>query len=398
MQGLPVRSAPRLSPVLVESKRPSARLCVLCVSAVRLGDPVVSKPFRVIDTGIREGRRQIAFDQAMIEARKAGTIPDTIRFLRFPATVLIGRHQALSHEVKLGYCRSHGIGVARRITGGGAIYFDEGQLGWELVFDRAALGITSLADLAREICEAAAAGLSNLGVKAKYRPRNDIEVDGRKVSGTGGFFDGDTLFYQGTVLVDLNPADMVAALNVPEAKLAKRALDSAAQRVVTLRELLGTAPDVESIKAALLAGFAERLGVTPLTGAITQAEEALAAKCYDDEIGTDAFVAEIDDPAAEAGVLSASHTGPGGTVSAYVRLEGPTRDRIREVLITGDFFVTPPRTVFDLEARLRNVPVSQVGATVEQFFAEAKVGLLTVAPADFRGAIEAAVAMAKSDK
>jgi len=358
----------------------------------------MSKRFRVIDTGIREGRRQIAFDQAMIEARKAGTIPDTIRFLRFPPTVLIGRHQALSHEVKLDYCRSHGIGVARRITGGGAIYFNAGQLGWELVFDRATLGITSLGDLAREICEAAAAGLSNLGVNAKYRPRNDIEVDGRKISGTGGFFDGDTLFYQGTVLVDLNPADMVAALNVPESKLAKRALDSAAQRVVTLRELLGTDSDIEAVKEALLAGFAERLGVTPLKGAITQAEEALAAKYYDDEIGTDAFVAEIDDPAAEAGVLYGRHTGPGGTVSAYVRLEGPARDRIREVLITGDFFVTPPRTVFDLEARLRNVRVSEVGATVEQFFAEAKVGLLTVAPADFRAAIEAAVALVRSDQ
>ncbi len=354
----------------------------------------MSKPFRVIDTGIRDGRRQVAFDQAMIEARNAGTISDTIRFLRFPPTVLIGRHQALSHEVKLDYCRSRGIGVVRRITGGGTIYFDEGQLGWELVFNRATLGIASLADLAREICEAAAAGLSRLGVNARYRPRNDIEVDGRKISGTGGFFDEDTLFYQGTVLVDLNPADMVAALNVPEAKLARRALDSAAQRVVTLRELLGAAPDIETIKDALLAGFAERLDIESVRGAITEAEEGLAASYYADEIGTDAFVTEIDDPAAEAGVLSGSHTGPGGTVSAYLRLDGPARDRIREVLITGDFFVTPPRTVFDLESRLHNVPVAQAGEAVEQFFAEAKVGLLTVAPADFRAAIEAAIATA----
>jgi lipoate-protein ligase A len=352
----------------------------------------MARTFRVIDTGIREGRRQIAFDQAMIEARKAGTIPDTIRFLRFPPTALIGRHQALSHEVRLDYCRSHGVGVARRITGGGAIYFDEGQLGWELVFDRATLGIASLAELAREICEAAAAGLSKLGVDARYRPRNDIEVGGRKISGTGGFFDDDTLFYQGTVLVDLNPAHMVAALNVPEAKLAKRALDSAAQRVVTLRELLGAAPSIEAIQGALLAGFAQRLGIAPVRGAITGEEEALAARHYAEETGTDAFVAEIDDPAGAAGTLTASHTGPGGTVSVYVRLEGPARDRIREVLITGDFFVTPPRTVLDLEARLRGVPASQAGAAVERFFAEAKVGLLTVSPADFRAAIEAAVA------
>jgi lipoate-protein ligase A len=347
--------------------------------------------FRVIDTGIRDGRRQIAFDQAMIDAHHAGKIPDTIRFLRFPPTALIGRHQALSREIKLDYCRAHGIGIVRRITGGGALYFDEGQLGWELVFHRSALGITTLADLARKICEAAAAGLSRLGVNAKYRPRNDIEVDGRKLSGTGGFFVGDTLFYQGTVLVDMKAADMLAALNVPEAKLAKRALDSAAQRVVTLKELLGVAPGIDAIEEALLAGFTERLGITPVRGDITADEEALAAQHHDQEIGTDAFVGEIDDPGASDSVLSGSHTGPGGTITAYVRLEGQQRDRIREVLMTGDFFVTPPRTVFDLEASLRNVGVADAGATIERFFAQTKVGFLTVSPADFRTAFEAAI-------
>jgi lipoate-protein ligase A len=347
------------------------------------------KTFRVIDTGVREGRRQIAFDQALIDAHKAGRIPDSIRFLRFPPTALIGRHQALSREIKLDYCRSHGIGVVRRITGGGAIYFDEGQLGWELVFSRATLGIVALGDLARAICEAAATGLSRLGVNAKYRPRSDIEVDGRKLGGTGGFFDENTLFYQGTVLVDMNPADMLAALNVPEAKLAERA---AAQRVVTLKELLGTAPRMDAIKRALLAGFAERLGINPVPGRITVDEESLASRYHDQEIGTDAFVAEIDDPGAREGVRSASHAGPGGTVTAYVRLEGPRNDRLREVLVTGDFFVTPPRAVLDLEASLRSVPVAEVRPAVERFFKDAKVGLLTVPPVDFASAIEAAAA------
>ncbi len=351
----------------------------------------MAKIFRVIDTGIRDGRRQIAFDQAMIDAHKAGTIPDSIRFLRFPRTALIGRHQALSREIKLEHCRANGIGIVRRITGGGALYFDEGQLGWELVFHRGSLGIATLGDLAREICEAAAAGMSRLGVNAKYRPRNDIEVDGRKISGTGGFFDGDTLFYQGTVLVDMNPADMLAALNVPEAKLAKRALDSAAQRVVTFKELLGAAPAIGAIQEALLAGFAERLGIEPVRGEITAEEEALAARYYDEEIGTDAFVAEIDDPAAGEGVREASHTGAGGTITAYVRLEGPRNDRIREVLITGDFFVTPPRTILDLEAALRNVAVTDVRAAIERFFTTSKVGLLTASPSDFASAVEAAI-------
>lgn len=349
---------------------------------------------RVIDTGVREGRRQIAFDQAMIDLHKTGRIPDSIRFLRFRPTALVGRHQALAREIDLEHCRARGIGTARRITGGGAIYFDEGQLGWEFVVRRNAFGGGTLADFTRLLCEAAAAGLSRLGLDARYRPRNDIEVGGRKLSGTGGFFDGDTLFFQGTVLVNLDPADMLAALKVPRAKLEKRALDSAAQRVVTLKELLGAAPPLDAVKQALLAGFAERLGVTPVGGAITGEEEALAARYHDEEIGTDAFVAEIDDPAADGGTYAGSHTGPGGTVEAYVRLEGARNDRIREALITGDFFVTPPRTIFDLEAALRNCAVADAGAVVERFFAGANVGLLTVAPADFRRAVEAAIASA----
>lgn len=351
----------------------------------------MSKPFRLIDTGIRDGREQIAFDQAMIDLHKDGTIPDTMRFLRFPPTALIGRHQALSKELRLDYCRANNIRTVRRITGGGALYFDEGQLGWELVFNRATLGIDSLSDLAREICEAAAHGISKLGVTAKYRPRNDIEIDGRKVSGTGGFFDGSTLFYQGTLLVDMNPEIMTKALNVPEAKLAKRDLDSAAQRVVTLRELLGASPSMEDVKSALSEGFAERLGINPQPGEISKEEEALTKRYFEEEIGTDAFVAEIDDPDSKADVHAATQQTPGGIVNAHVRLEGPKDDRIREVLITGDFFVTPPRIVLDLEAALRGTKAASARETVTDFFERSEVGLLTITPQDFAETIAAAI-------
>lgn len=353
-------------------------------------------PFRVIDTGIRDGREQIAFDQALVEARQADAIPDTIRFLRFPPTVLVGRHQALSQEVRVDHCRANGIRLVRRITGGGAIYFDEGQLGWSLVFHRSTLGVASLADLARLICEAAAHGLSTLGIDARYRPRNDIEVGGRKLCGTGGFFDGDVLFYQGTVLVDLQPARMIAALNVPVAKLARRNLDSAAQRIVTLRELLGSAPPMDVVQEALLRGFRERLGIEPIRGGITPLEETMARQMHDDEIGTDAFVEGIDDPAAAAGVLEGRATVPGGTITAYVRLDGAGSDRIREVLFTGDFFVAPPRTVFDLEGTLRGVLLRDLPATIGEFFARANVGLLSVAPEDFTRAVDNAARSAIS--
>jgi lipoate-protein ligase A len=350
------------------------------------------KQFRVIATGLRGGRANIAFDQALIEARREERIPDTIRFLRFRPSALIGIHQYLSHELKLDYCQAHGVETVRRITGGGGLYFDEGQIGWELVFDRATLGVVDLADVTRRICEAAALGLQKLGVPAHYRPRNDIEVDGRKISGTGGFFDCNLIFYQGTLLIDFDPAKMLACLNVPAEKLAKRAIDSAAQRIITMREVLGSAlPDLDTIYQGLVAGFAEGLGITPSWGEITNYEEELAERALREEIGTEAYVAMLDAPPADNTLVNASLTGRGGSVRADIRLEGAHRDRIREALITGDFFITPPRVVFDLEAALRGLNVADASEAVESFFRRTPTDFLSLGAGDFRKVIEMAL-------
>lgn len=381
-----------------------------------------TRPFRVIDTGLRGGRVNIAFDGALIEARKENRIPDTIRFLRFRPSALVGRHQFLSEEVRLDYCRAHGIEVGRRITGGGGLYLDQGQIGWELVFDRKNLRFSDLERAARRICEAAAMGLRRLGVEARFRPRNDIEVEGRKLSGTGGFFDGELLFYQGTLLIDFDPATMTAVLNIPAEKLEKRALAAASARIVTLRELLGErVPDLATIYAALLEGFAEGLGIAPSWGAVSDYEEALADQLYREEIGTEAFVALLDAPQPSASqpgasqpgasqpgapqpgasqpgapqlgasIASASLTRPGGTVRADIRLEGLARDRIREILLTGDFFVTPPRVILDLEASLRGIAVAEAGPAIEAFFARTPAQFLALTPKDLREVVESAL-------
>ena len=114
-------------------------------------------PFRVIDTGVREGRLQIAFDEALIELHKAGRVPDSVRFLRFPPTALVGRHQAISHELRLDHISANHIGIVRRITGGGAIYLDPAQVGWELVLSRKRLPMPTLGDYTRAIAAYTAA-------------------------------------------------------------------------------------------------------------------------------------------------------------------------------------------------------------------------------------------------
>lgn len=340
----------------------------------------MSKVFRIIDTGVGEGARNIAFDQALIDARAADEIPDTIRFLRFEPTALVGRHQSLAREVDTDYCRANGIGMARRITGGGTIFFDQGQLGWELVFHRSTIGASDLGELARLICEAAASGIRELGIDAQFRPRNDIEVDGRKISGTGGFFDGDVLFYQGTLLIDTNPEIMMRALKVPQAKLAKRNLDTAAQRVTTLRALLGDgAPSIEEAQRALLSGFEKGLGLKAERGEVTDAETSRAAILYDEEIGTEDFLTEVEHPSGDNGFRTATKQTPGGSVTVHVRLyPGGGAPRIQQILLTGDFFANPPRLVFDIEAALKEALVADIESILEQ----TRLGGMLTVPGD----------------
>ena len=78
------------------------------------------------------------------------------------------------------------------------------------------------------------------------------------------------------------------------------------------------------------------------------------------------------------------------SVSAHVRFEGALGDRIREVIFTGDFFVTPPRLVFDLEAELRGEFMRDVERKLWAFFDKAQVEILTASPEEFLSALEAA--------
>jgi lipoate-protein ligase A len=180
---------------------------------------------------------------------------------------------------------------------------------------------------------------------------------------------------------------------VPQAKLAKRQLDSAAQRVVTLRELLGDeTPELPVIQEALAAAFAGRFGLASVKGELSRAELAQAQTLLREDIGTEEFVHEIEEPAAARGDLAGRHASPGGTITVYLRLEGPAQNRIRAALITGDFFITPPRIIYDLESRLRGIYLADLAEVVRAFFAQAGVEVLSVSPDDFGAAFEEALA------
>jgi len=244
----------------------------------------MSLPLRLIDTGLRPARWNVAMTAALTELHCAGRIPDTVRFHVYPRCVLIGRHQILSQAANLDRCRTQSVEIARRVTGGGAVYMSPGVLAWDLLMSRKSLG--ALDEAAAKICGAVAAGLSRLGVVARFRPANEIEIGGRKVSGASGCFEGSSLIYQGTVLIDADFKEMADVLSLPAAHLR--------ERLTALKEALGRVPHLQEIMNAIGSGISGAFQ-RPLERSAATAEELdLAAALLAAEIGSDAFVEGAD--------------------------------------------------------------------------------------------------------
>ena len=160
--------------------------------------------------------------------------------------VIVGLNQNAYAEVNLDYLQSNNIALVRRVTGGGAVYHDLGNLNYTIV------GRTK--DLDRdypEYTQYVLRALQALGVKAELSRRNDILVDGRKVSGYAKRVYKDRLMVHGTLMFDVDLEVLEQALNAPTGKLATKGVASVRSRVMNLHECL---PNVNNI-----ADFSERL-------------------------------------------------------------------------------------------------------------------------------------------
>ena len=245
----------------------------------------MTSTLRILDTGLAPARWNVAMTAALARRHCDGEAPDTLRFHRYPACVLIGNGQRLTDAVDLAYCRRRGIEMARRVTGGGAVFMSPGMLAWDVVLDRRRQ-VGGLDGLTRHICEAVAAGLAQLGVATRFEPPNAVVINGRKISGSSGYVEGRSAVLQGTVLIEDDATEMAAALGLPEADLR--------QRVSCLAASLGAAPSMAHVQAALVASLAQSLQGRPDYAEPDQAERLLATRMLEREIGTDDYVMGTD--------------------------------------------------------------------------------------------------------
>jgi lipoate-protein ligase A len=330
----------------------------------------MAETWRFLDTGPRSGAENMALDDVILECRARRRISDTIRLLRFdPPSVLVGYHQDVEHEVRLEYTSKNGVDVNRRLTGGGAILFDRESVGWEVIASKSILESHGGAeDLFQAMSRGPILALRSLGLNAAFRPKNDIEIEGRKISGTGGTERDGAFLFQGTLLVDFDVETMIRCLKIPIIKLKDKELESAKRRVTCLRSELGYRPDYKKVKELLRWGFEKAFGVSLREGDLTPEEERLLRERLP-YFRSDAWVNSDRRPLTDEGVVHAVDKTPGGLIRVSLALDR-ARNIIKSVLITGDFFAFPSRSVLDLEAALKFSPCEEdsLMRIVEGFF------------------------------
>ena len=347
------------------------------------------QPWRLLDTEKRTAAENMCLDEAVLEARARGMVPNTLRFLQFrPHCALVGFHQGVEQEIREDFCRENAIHINRRITGGGAIYFGEDALGWELIAGKDVIS-RDIQGLYRRLCEAAIDGLRALGINASFRPVNDIEVQGRKISGTGGTEARGAFLFQGSLLVDLDLQLMLRALRIPTEKLKDKEIDSLRERMTCLKWELGHLPPIDIVKAAIEKGFSKAFGAKFEAQGLSSWEQDYLDKHLRRFQSTD-WIYKVRRPLTDEHILYAVYKAPGGLIHISL-LTDDARDCIKVILITGDFFSYPRRAVLDLEARMKNCPIGKIEETVQSFFAEVKPEMPGVTPDDFIGAIHEAL-------
>ena len=130
----------------------------------------------------------------------------------------------------------------------GAIFFGKKSLGWEIFASKSELGAHQpITELFERMCKGTTLALTTLGIQSSFRPKNDIEIDGRKISGTGGTERDGAFLFQGTLLIDFDVDMMVRALRIPIMKLKDKEIKSVKERVTCIRWELDRQPSLIKI-------------------------------------------------------------------------------------------------------------------------------------------------------
>ncbi|MCW4028883.1 MAG: lipoate--protein ligase family protein [Candidatus Bathyarchaeota archaeon] len=233
----------------------------------------------------------MAIDEAILNARIADEVPNTLRFYRWqPSAVSVGRNQNPAEWVYLERAAQLGVDVVRRISGGGTVYHDyEGEVTYSVIAKTADLG-SDIPAVYVKIYGAITDALRLLGVPADFSSGDakncpNLTVAGKKISGSSQIVSRGVVLQHGTVLVNVDLPRMFELLQLRGASC-MQAADIAKQKITSIQTELGHKISPNTVANALAQGFKATLKIQLQEGELTASEKETAERLYKEKYST----------------------------------------------------------------------------------------------------------------
>ena len=252
-------------------------------------------------------------------------------------TIVVGKYQNTAQEINQAFVDENHIRVARRLSGGGAVYHDKGNLNFTFIVSEKDHGL-QFSQFIQPVIRA----LAKLGIHAEFTGRNDITIDGKKISGNSQYVKRGRIMHHGCILVDSNLTNVSEALRPKEAKFESKSAKSVASRVTTINACSPKEITVDVFKKTLADEVLQGGGAREYT--LSDAEIEEIEKLADEKYRT----WEWNYGKSGNYNYEKSQRYDFGTVEIYATVR---EGILQEVKIHGDFFGNGE--ISDLEAALK---------------------------------------------
>ncbi|MGN4127311.1 lipoate--protein ligase [Lysinibacillus sphaericus] len=201
----------------------------------------------VDNKGIHDPRINLAIEEYLLKTMDIEKEPVLLFYINQPS-IIIGKNQNTIEEINTDYVEDNGIIVVRRLSGGGAVYHDLGNLNFSFITKDDGDSFMNYKKFTQPVVDA----LAKLGVNSELSGRNDILAEGRKVSGNAQFSTKGRMFSHGTLMFDTEIDAVVSALKVKKDKIESKGIKSIRSRVANISEFLQEQMTVEEFRLEIL--------------------------------------------------------------------------------------------------------------------------------------------------
>ncbi|KGR90891.1 lipoate--protein ligase [Ureibacillus massiliensis 4400831 = CIP 108448 = CCUG 49529] len=294
--------------------------------------------------GITDPRINLAIEEYLLKHLDVEKDSYLLFYINQPS-IIIGRNQNTIEEINTDYVEENDIIVVRRLSGGGAVYHDLGNLNFSFITKDDGESFHNYKKFTQPVVDA----LAKLGVQAELSGRNDILAEGRKVSGNAQYATKGRMFSHGTLMFDLNLDAVVSALKVKKDKIESKGIKSVRSRVANILPFLKEKITIEQFRLEILKsifGGEEKINYYELTEKDWEKIHEISRNRYQTWDWNYGKSPRFN--------IQKTHRFPSGGID--IRLE-VNKGNIEEIKIYGDFFGVGEVT--EIEELLTGIPYSR---------------------------------------